>query len=154
MIATVFSVSALREPVVRFFVEVYEKFSMVFIHHEEEQFPATLEVYYAPTWLPEEYQENLGQMVDAIIFCERVFTNDHEGEIRFKQKILTSKVLHIDTEDVQSRPLTVNGAEGLFFSNKGIQNLIWNDGQYGYHILGPVSEADLLRIAESIQPLE
>jgi len=44
MITTVFSVSALREPVIRFFVEVYEKFSQVFFHQpqEEEFFPATL----------------------------------------------------------------------------------------------------------------
>ena len=57
LITMIFSVSALREPVLRFIVEVYEKFSKVFYHQQEEEyFPATLEIYYSPTWLPEGYQ--------------------------------------------------------------------------------------------------
>jgi len=155
MITTVFSVSALREPVIRFFVEVYEKFSHVFFHHKpEEQFPATLEVYYAPTWLPEGYKEDIDKALDAIFFCEMIYANGDSDELVFKQYTITSSELYIDTEDVQVHTVFVNGNEGIYFSNKEIQHLTWNDEQYGFSVSGPISEADLLRLAELIRAVE
>jgi len=155
MITTVFSVSALREPVVRFIVEVYEKFSQVFFQHEpEEQFPATLEVYYAPTWLPEGYQIDDEHTIDAIIFFDQRYVDDTGNEIKFEQIVIVTNVLRVDTEGVQSKPISVNGNAGLFYSNKEIQHLLWNDGQYGFFVSGPVAEADLLCIAESIRAVE
>ncbi|MCL2301281.1 MAG: DUF4367 domain-containing protein [Firmicutes bacterium] len=150
--ATVFSVSALREPVIRFIVEVYEKFSNVFFHQElEVQFPTTLETYYTPTWLPDGYNKD-ARIVDVAFFCDWTYENEDGGEIKFKQYTITSSVLRIDTEDVQTKSYSINGKEGLYYSSKGIQHLAWSDGQYGFLVLGPISEADLLRIAESIQP--
>jgi len=152
LITMVFSVSALREPVVRFIVEVYEKFSQVFIHQEEEaQFPATLEVYYTPGWLPEGYQEDTDKTVDAIIFFMQRFIEDTGNEIIFEQIVIETNVLRIDTEGVQIKQVAVNGNVGLYYSNKGIQTLTWNDGQYGLTLSGPVPEADLLRMAESLR---
>jgi len=155
MITMIFSVSALREPVVRFLIEVYEKFSQVFIHQQQEaEFPAILEVYYAPSWLPEGYREDAGQAIDATIFCEWTYVAENKVEIKFKQYTITSPILAIDTEDIQAEPCLVKGNEGLYYSNKGIQHLIWNDEQYGFHVTAPISEADLLRIADSILPLK
>ena len=135
LIVMVLSVSALREPVVRFIVEVYEKFTKVFYHQQEEAyFPATLEIYYAPTWLPDGYQEDAGQMIDAIIFCERTYTCEGKDKIKFKQYAITTSILDIDTEDVQPKPCSVDGREGLYYSNKGIQNLMWNGEQYGFRV--------------------
>ena len=156
MITTVFSVSALRGSVIRFFVEVYAKFSQVFFHlpQEDEHFPATLEVYYAPTWLPDGYQEDEDNLVDAIIFCERIYLDEGENEIRFKQYTITSSALRIDTEGVDTESVIINGSAGLCFSNKSIQYLTWNDGQYGFSTSGPISKADLIRLAESIQAVK
>jgi len=151
LLTTVFSVSALREPVVRFIMEVYEKFSQVFVQRQsEEQYPATLETYYAPTWLPEGYLENTDRFVDVMIICERTYENESEDEIIFKQYTLAS-IIAIDTEGVQTKLIAVDGNEGLYYSNKGIQHLIWNDGQYSFFLHGPVPEADLLRMAESLR---
>jgi len=149
----VFSVSALREPVVRFLVEVYEKFSLVFYHQEAEEtveLPATIETYYAPTWLPEGYTLNDEQTVDAILWFTQVYTDASGNEITFKQSVISSTTQIIDTENVQAVEVSVNENPGLSYANKGIQNLAWNDGQYGFRIFGPVTEADLLRMAASI----
>jgi len=151
LVTLVFSVSAIREPVVRFFVETYEKFSRVFFHQQEEQFPGILEEYFAPAWLPKGYKEDTNQMIDAVIHCEWTYVSEGKGDIKFKQHTISSNVSHIDSEDVQVKSVEVNGNEGLFYSNKGIQHLTWSDGQYGFFVAGPISEAELLRIAESIQ---
>lgn len=153
MITMVFSVSALREPVIQFFVEVYEKFSQVFFqHNEEEQFPATLEVYYTPTWLPEGYRGDPAQTLDIINLCERVYVSESGQDILFGQYTITSSALRIDTEGVEIESVILSGNAGLYFSNKGFQYLTWNDGQYGFSVSGPVSKADIVRLAESIQP--
>jgi len=155
LIVMVFSVSALREPVVRFIVEVYEKFSQVFFHQQEEAyFPATLETYYSPTWLPNGYREDATKTIDAVFYFEQRFSDDSSNEIKFEQTVIASTLLQIDTEDVQPKPIVVNGNAGLFYSNKGVQHLLWNDGQYGFFISGPATEVELLRMAGSIQPLE
>ena len=156
MMTTIFSVSALREPVIRFFVEAYKKFSQVFFHspQEDEYFPAALEVYYAPTWLPDGYQEDNENLVDAIIFCERIYLDESENEIRFKQYTITSSALRIDTEDVQFEQAVVNGNAALTYSNKEIQHLTWNDGKYGFSAFGSITNADLMRLAESIQAVK
>jgi len=157
LLSMVFSVSALREPVVRFIVEVYEKFSQVFFRQqpeEEQHFPVMLETYYAPTWLPEGYSEDVDQMIDVIIFCERTYVSEADEEIMFKQHTITSPILQIDTEDVQARQVAVNGSVGLVYSNKDIQRLMWNDAQYGFFVSGPVLESELLRIAVSLQLIE
>ena len=156
MITMVFSVSALREPVIRFFVEVYEKFSQVFFHEplDEEQFPTTLEVYYTPTWLPEGYHEDIDRILDVENLCHRFYVSQSSDDIMFKQYTITSSALRIDTEDVQAAQVIVNGNAGLAYSNKGIQRLLWNNGEYGFLVSGSVPENDLLRIAKSIQAVE
>ena len=136
LVTLVFSVSAIREPVVRFFVEAYEKFSRIFFHQQEEQYPGTLEAYYAPAWLPEGYREDADQRVDIIIQCDRTYVNESKGEIKFKQYTITSPILLVDTEDVQAKPVAVNGNEGFYYSNKEIQYLTWSDEQYGFFVSG------------------
>ena len=153
MITMMFSVSALREPVVRFIVEVYEKFSDVFYHRQQEEaiLPNEIEVYYAPTWLPDGYQADEEQTIDFINAYERAYISKSENDIIFKQYTITGTATRIDTEGGSLKSVTVSGNEGLFSSNKGMQRLQWNDGQYGFSLLGPVSEADLLRMAESLR---
>jgi len=155
LVTLVFSVSAIREPVVRFFIEVYEKFSQIFYHQqEEEQFPAMLETHYSPSWLPEGYQEDAAQTVDAITFCEWVYTSETREDILFRQYIITTSTLGIDTEGNETKPITVNGREGLFYTNKGVQHILWSDGKYGFLLFGSISEAGLFRMAKSIQTVE
>jgi len=155
MAATVFGVSALREPVLRFFVETFEKFSRVFYETPEDaSLPGTLETSYAPAWLPEGYREDPEQLFDSLSFCMRIYVSDDKYEIIFQQYTIQAIGITIDTEGVTTKQVAVNADEGLFYSNKGIQNVLWNDGQYGYSVSGPVTEAELLRVAQSLQPLQ
>jgi len=133
-------------------VEVYEKFSDVFYHRQEDAIlPNEIEVYYAPTWLPDGYQADDEQTIDFINACERAFISESEYDIIFKQYTIAGIATRIDTEGAPLKSVTVSGNEGLFSSNKGMQRLQWNDGQYGFSLSGPVPEADLLRMAESLR---
>jgi len=93
-------------------VETYEKFSRVFFQQREEQFPGILEEYFAPAWLPEEYQEDTDQLIDAIIHCERTYIRENQNDIKFTQHTITSNVLRIDSEDGGCHTFTKrNGVE-------------------------------------------
>jgi len=154
MMTMVFSVSAIREPVVRFIIEAYQKFSRVFFHQQEEHFPSVLEVHYLPTWLPEGYSEDINQTIDYVTDCERTYICESKYDVTFTQYTITSIVVRIDSEGTSVETVSVDGREGFYYTNKEIQSLTWSDGQYGFRISGPISEADLLRMAESIQITE
>ena len=154
LVTLMFSVSALREPVVRFIVEVYEKFSQIIYRHDEAaQLPATLEVYYEPAWLPKGYRLDADQINDFIFFCERVYVAENKVEIRLCQYVTTTTT-QMDTEGIQTKRVLINGDEGIFYSNKGTQHVTWSDGQYGFSLSGPVPEADLLRMARSLRAVK
>jgi len=153
MATLMFSVSAIREPVMRFFVQAYETFSRVFFHQQEteDQFPATLETLYMPTWLPEGYQLDESMTVAIDSFYSWTFSNADGREIKFEQFIIANTALGIDTEGVPTEEVFVNGHPGLFYSNKGISNLTWNDGRFGFYLTGPIPREDLQRIAQSLE---
>jgi len=52
--------------------------------------------------------------------------------------------------------LIQNGLPGVYFHNKGHDNIIWDDGAYVFTLAtnGDVSGADLTKVAESVKPLE
>jgi len=152
IITTVFSVSALREPVIRFFVEVYEKFSTVFFHsgEVEQTPPITLEVFYEPAWLPDGYasKEEMTALSDTV--CIRFYFSENDM-ITLQQHTVFSRI-NLDTEGAEIQSTLVRGQDALLYHNKGVWTLVWNDHQYGFSLSGP--EADLLRIAESIRVVE
>jgi len=151
MIAMVFSVSALREPVVRFIVEVYEKFSSVFFHSGEEELapPLTLEAIYEPAWIPEGYVLDDEDAVATDIFRISYFSKG-DDIIVFQQHIISFGV-NLDTEGAEIHPAVVHGNNAILYHNKDIWTLVWNDDQYGYSLSGPVGDNDLLRMGESLR---
>ena len=151
MITTVFSVSALREPVVRFIVEVYEKFSTVLFHSHEEELtsPTTLETIYEPSWLPDGYTAQDEMMVLTDVFQIRYYMKDADI-FEFRQHIVSTG-FNFDTEGTEIQRMTVLEREAILYENKGISTLVWDDGWYGYTISGLTKESDLLRVAESLR---
>ena len=152
MIIMVFSISALREPVIRFFVNVYERFSVVFFtsNEAESELPEILEIIFEPTWLPERFSLEESQVIELDVFRQSMFFHENEM-IELTQFTITSTALVLDTEDVEATEVSVGTYLGLSYYNKGMQNLIWNTDRYGFSLSGPVSEAELLRIAESLR---
>jgi hypothetical protein len=151
MLTLMFSVSALRVPVVRFIVEVYERFSAVFFHSgaEERTPPATLEVIYEPAWLPEGFALDKEMTTASDSVRTSYFTKDNEIIVCRQYTFLTG--LALDTEGVEIRSAEVHGQDAILYRNKGLWMLVWNDNQYGFALSGPVDTADLLRIAESLR---
>jgi hypothetical protein len=151
MSTMVFSVSALREPVIQFFIEVYEKFSTVLFHSHEDALvpPTALEIIYEPAWLPEGYaaQDEMTVMTDVLQI--RYYTNGNEVFV-FRQYVAGSGV-NIDTEGTEIQRSTIHRHEAILYQNKSTWTIVWNDGRYAYTISGLANESDMIRVAESLK---
>jgi len=152
MMITVFSVSALRKPFVEFIVSVYEKFSsIIFEQQASDMQPSTaLESFYVPEYIPDGYALDEDNII--ILSSQRIllFAGEHDT-IEFQQFAHTSSTFIIDTEGISTEQVFVGGNEGIYYSNKGKQFLVWTNDLYGFSLAGRMEKEVLLAIANSLK---
>ena len=145
-----FGVKAIREAVIDFFVETFEKFSIV--GFKDEDIPENnkiIETYYAPTYLPEGYELK----IDEKVFTyrrKRYIKGDDYVEIR--QLTLQQLSLYIDTETSTTESVLILGKKGYYTNKNGTGLLYWSDFDYSYFIQteSTLKKEDLVQIAESM----
>jgi len=150
---TVFSVKALREPVIRFFIETYEKFTRVSyepeIIEELPPPPETIEEIYIPSYLPEEFLEVRNEVFGLMVQVDYMRNNDEF--ILFKQNVMSNITEELDTEGSIHEEIIIRENKGIFFSNKGWNTIVWDDGRYNYWLSSTVQKDELVKIAESVE---
>ena len=152
---TTMSVEALREPIFKFFIETYEKFTKVTFQPENENeeisIPTTIEQAMEPSYLPDGFEETDREKTDIGNMIRIEFTNESGDILLFSQMTMDELNLTIDTEGVDTKDMSVNENSGIFYSNNGWNTLIWNDKQYAYSIFSLEDKETILKIAESIE---
>lgn len=143
------SVEAIRVPVVHFFVEVYETFSRISFEGDEGAgaSPETIEELYLPSEIPEGFvlSESLQDSNLRLYYFV-----DHEDFIEWGQ-YCKGGTHHVDTEGTRAEEITLNGVTYLYYSNKGIQNVIWEESGYVFSCAGTLSRETLFMILQSAQ---
>ena len=143
-----FSVKALREPVVRFIITTYEKFSsLVFGSEGVEDIPKEIEEFFEPTYVVEGYGED-NRFRSSI---ENMVTyRNADKEYTFKQYTLDSSERIVDTEDANYSIVEMGAGTAYYFEKYAESNLVWEDGNYGYFVGGDISREDAIAIAKSV----
>lgn len=147
-----FSVEAIRTPIIKFCVTVYEKFSSVIFGidaNDELTLPTTIEMLYAPSYIPDGY--TLTDEMNTSHIRELTYSDMDDNEIAFQQYIIISTSIKIDTEGVVTEKIFINGIEGIFYTNKNVNTVMWHDNQYGYSITGKIDKSSLENMANSIK---
>lgn len=148
-----FSVRALREPVIRFIVETYEKFSnVIFVNDksEEDIIDDFTFVKIDPTYIPEGY--SLESNFEYDNGYQAMYANKENGiTIIYSQHINNDSVLQANTEGVSYQNITINNLEGISYSNKGNNTVIFNSKEYVFSLTSKISNEELVKIAESIK---
>ena len=148
--ATAFSVKAIREAVIEFFIETFTTHSDVSV--EGNGIPLDIEFKRAePQYLPEGYV--VSRDLSNENSCYIVYVDSEENSIYYLQYINDGTAVSVDTEDVEIKTVYINGLEGIMYENKGFNKIVFGDETYFYTIYGRISMDELLKIAESI-PLE
>jgi len=151
MITMVFSVSALREPVVKFFVEVYERFSSVFFR-ETADIPTTLEQIYMPEYVPEGYTLDKASSIEMSKLVIYLYPGT-DGTVEYQQFLPDFAGFTINTEGIVHEDVFVGENEGVYYSNLGNQTILWTNDHYGFSLSGPVPKEELLAMALSLREI-
>ena len=150
MLASAMSVQAIRQPLLNFVVEFYEKCSrIIYSMVDPDEFPFSDEDrgFVIPT-TPDGFEMIRCDAFDALLEVEYISTK--EAYLIYSQYKISGSVLSVDTEGSAMQFIEICGHDGFFFTNKGTNNISWNDKNYGYHIYGNCSLDIILQIAKSI----
>ena len=150
-----FSVKALREPFIRFIVEIYEKFSnVIFVNDKSESdiILVTEELILEkiqPTYIPEEYELE-SEYNDEVIHKEIYINSDKSKTIMYMQRINDESIVQANTENVVYENILINNYSAIYYSNKGTNTIVVSGERYIFTIEGTIEKEELLKIAESI----
>ncbi|HBT65677.1 MAG TPA: hypothetical protein DEB10_13555, partial [Ruminococcaceae bacterium] len=110
-----------------------------------------IEEYFTPQYIPEGYVLKTREELNMAYLCE--YVNDDGSDLIYNQMLFNESKMMIDTEGTVTEDIMINGIIGIFFNNKGYDNIIWNDGVYIYYISGfsELGKDELLKFAESIK---
>jgi len=149
MTVTTFSVEALRQPVVRFFTEVFETFTRV-IFVDDTSDPVQVEMEKkAPSYIPEGYV--VESEVDAGALYKVTYVNSEAGDrIYYRQQWNDGHAVFADTENIDYQEISVAHLVGIIYQNKETTTIACANEQYSYSVFGTVAQDELLKIAESI----
>ena len=143
-----FSVKALREPVVRFIITTYEKFSsLVFGAEGVEDIPKEIKEFFEPTYVVEGYREdsrNQSPIARSITYTKG------DSVYIFRQYVLDGSEKIVDTENANAGMIEIEAGVAYYFVKNAESNLVWEDGKYSYFVGGTISREEAIAIANSI----
>ena len=152
------SVEAIRKPVVEFFVQTFEKISRVTFAVDENSatesqvktIPNKILVKYELPYIPKGFDEIAFQSEDELgIVIE--YTDSKNNIIGFNQSLLKGNTLGIDTEGTNTEEIYIGEHKGVFWSNKGYNNILWNNGEYAFMVTGTLPKETILDLARNIK---
>jgi len=149
------SVSAVRARVYEFIDEVYEKFTHIFF--ESSQFSQdSLDslkdadrgfVVYESSYIPEGF-ELINRINDELVLLEYQRGEDF---ISYTQQCIENISMHINTEGMEVEKFEFKGLPAVYYSNQGVQNLLWYDERYMYMVSSTIDKDAVFKIAGSVK---
>ena len=76
--------------------------------------------------------------------------NDEGIEIMFEQAKITANSIITDTEGIDIEELLIGEQKIIYFTNKNVNQIYWNDSNYIYTIISEYDKNELLKMVESI----
>jgi len=148
LLASAMSVSAVRAAVFEFITEVYEKFTHIFF---EERSPAQASsdeyLIRRPTFIPEGF-ELVNEKTAGPVLLVYEKGSDY---ISYTQQRLEDVSMNINTEGAELEELEFKGLPAKYYSNRGVQNLLWYDDEYLYMVSSTLDRDAVFKVAESVE---
>lgn len=147
------TISAIRIPVVNFFVNIYEEFIGILFDEEEEDFniPTTIEQVHLPTYMVNGYIQTDSQKYRDI--AETYWENDSNLIILYQEIMEEEFKMNFDNNHTGYEKISVNNKTVYYILDKGEYMLLWNDGSYVYTLILPES-IPLIEIEKIIGSME
>ena len=153
---TVLAVPAIREELIKFFQQnagTHYEFS--FDPEQAATAPKTIEKEYAPTYIPEGYNEITHIVLEDLIIREWV--TEHGGYLSFQQEVIPhgSGGPQPNAENVTVERVLINGYKVFSVYCEGYM-YHWTDTEYFYQLIfdQSITEEECIKIFNSISPVE
>ena len=147
--ATTFGVKGIREAVIEFITETFERFTRITVQNEEPTPSQAKLVKNAPQYIPTGYTVESEMDLDGIY---QINYNSKENiPVVYVQEFNYKNIFRINTENVDYEKIFINSYEGIFYKNNGLNSVVFANETYLYRIYGQVSREELIKIAESIK---
>lgn len=148
LFASSMSVSAVRKAVFDFVSNVYEKYTEIFFNNSEP-IPKDEFVVFKPTYIPDGFAIDLEELdLENSVYLKYVKDDDY---IIYEQQRQEEVSIHINTEGIEVEETEFNGYPAKYYSNQGVQNLIWYDDIYMYFVSSTLSRDKVYHIAQSVK---
>ena len=151
------SISAIREPIVKFIVNVYESFISIFVEEDEGHVsPETIENVILPTHITDGYISN--GTVKQLKLSTTKWANDENQIIRLNQYVIEDNLLaFLDNQNLTYAPLDTKLDIDIYYVDKnGYLNVAWTDNTYIYNLQCPnsIETTEIEKIIESMEVVE
>lgn len=145
------SVEAVREKAKQFIAKVFDTHTEISFPNDTSDKPERAPFRkYAPTYIPPGYAVNRASETHL---AHNISYSNAEGDtIRFSQVLKSGATIKIDTEGTTYTEITVNGREGITYTNKGTAIVLLWDDHYTYFFSSAYVDAEeLIKIAKSLK---
>lgn len=147
--AAMMSVDAIREPFLRYIINIFEDHSEVYFKEETQNNQEMHFETILPEYIPTDYTIHSQNVYPFYSFTE--YINSYGDILSIQQGSVDDEHLLIDSENTEIHRVYVNGFEAMCYENKGENILIVADFQYHYIISGKIEKNELIKIAESLK---
>lgn len=145
------TVKAVREPVVEFFANIYEKFVEIFFGEDDiAKAPDTIETVYTLGFIPDGYE--IGQFIIDELTTDMTWQNQHGDMIVLSQGVL-SGANTMDVEDANYDIIEWNNKKIAYSEKFGIKHFFWNSVEYEFSLTvsSNISKEEAFALIDSIQ---
>ena len=144
------SVSAVREPVVKFFVHIYERFVEFFYDDDVvTKAPSTIETIYTLGYVPEGYELESCEIGKTMVVF--IWTNGAGEQVVFSQGLLCEYSL-MDNENSDYELLYVNDMSVAYIDKQDNSFYYWNTSEFRFLLRVPcdISQEVIENMIESL----
>lgn len=135
-ITLIMSISAIRIPVVNFFVEIYESFISIFVDSNETNDTSVIQEIYTPQYIPENYQNSQNFSNDYEI--QTTWLNTIDGKIiKINQRKLSDSQSYIDFENSNYNEMMIDQQKVYYMIRNNTIMVVWCNEQYFFMISCP-----------------
>ena len=150
------SISAIREPIIRFIVNTYESFISIFVENDTKTPSKTIEDIILPSYMKEEY--TLSDTIRKTTLSTTTWNNAEGHMIELRQCILLDDFkAYIDNQNLNYSLLNTKLNIEIYCVDKnGYLNIMWTDNTYIYSLLCPntIEITEVEKIIESMEIVE
>ena len=151
ILSSLFSISAVREPIIEYIKSAYEKSTHFFFGEDSSQYADVIETEYMLTWVPDDYTLLSSSKTAFEIRCH---WTKGEYYIKLNQSSVGVDSLHLNTEKENYTRLERNGQTYYYNQSIDVYCFIWTIDNYTFNLTCQNLDMDtILKILDNIQPV-